>query len=43
VLRRVELPLATPFLMAGIRTSSIEVVATSTLAAYVSYTDLGRR
>jgi osmoprotectant transport system permease protein len=41
VLRRVELPLATPFLMAGIRTSSIEVVATSTLAAYVSYTDLG--
>ena len=41
VLRRVELPLATPFLMAGVRTASIEVVATSTLAAYVSYTDLG--
>ena len=41
VLRTVELPLATPFLMAGIRTASIEVVATSTLAAYVSYTDLG--
>jgi osmoprotectant transport system permease protein len=41
VLRRVELPLAIPFLMAGIRTASIEVIATSTLAAYVSFTDLG--
>jgi osmoprotectant transport system permease protein len=41
VLRTVELPLATPFIMAGIRTASIEVVATSTLAAYVSYADLG--
>jgi osmoprotectant transport system permease protein len=41
VLRTVELPLAIPFLMAGIRTAAIEVVATSTLAAYVSYSDLG--
>jgi osmoprotectant transport system permease protein len=41
VLRKVEAPLALPFVMAGIRTASIEVVATSTLAAYVSYTDLG--
>jgi osmoprotectant transport system permease protein len=41
VLRRVEAPLAFPFVMAGIRTAAIEVVATSTLAAYVSYTDLG--
>lgn len=41
VLRRVEAPLALPFVMAGVRTASIEVVATSTLAAYVSYTDLG--
>ena len=41
ILGRVELPLAVPFLMAGVRTASIEVVATSTLAAYVSYTDLG--
>ena len=36
-----KLPLAIPFVMAGVRTASIEVVATSTLAAYVSYTDLG--
>jgi osmoprotectant transport system permease protein len=41
LLFRVELPLALPFVMAGIRTASIEVVATSTLAAYVSYSDLG--
>src|SRR5580693_9420262 len=41
VLRTVELPLAAPFIMAGIRTASIEVVATSTLAAYVSYSDPG--
>ncbi|HXQ19520.1 MAG TPA: ABC transporter permease subunit [Acidimicrobiales bacterium] len=41
VLREVELPLALPFMLAGIRTASIEVIATSTLAAYVSYTDLG--
>jgi osmoprotectant transport system permease protein len=40
-LRRVELPLGLPFIVAGIRTASIEVVATSTLAAYVSYSDLG--
>src|SRR6202167_6622414 len=41
VLRRVEVPLAAPFVMAGVRTAAIEVVATSTLAAYVSYSDLG--
>ena len=41
VLRTVEAPLAVPFVMAGVRTAAIEVVATSTLAAYVSYSDLG--
>jgi osmoprotectant transport system permease protein len=41
ILRGVELPLAAPFIMAGIRTATIEVVATSTLAAYVSFSDLG--
>jgi osmoprotectant transport system permease protein len=40
-LRTIEAPLAVPFVMAGVRTASIEVVATSTLAAYVSYSDLG--
>jgi osmoprotectant transport system permease protein len=41
VLFKVELPLAAPFIMAGVRTAAIEVVATSTLAAYVSFSDLG--
>lgn len=41
ILRGVELPLAAPFIIAGIRTATIEVVATSTLAAYVSFSDLG--
>jgi osmoprotectant transport system permease protein len=41
VLGTMEAPLAVPFVMAGVRTASIEVVATSTLAAYVSYADLG--
>jgi len=41
VLWRVELPLALPLLMAGVRTAAVEVVATATLAAYVSYQDLG--
>jgi osmoprotectant transport system permease protein len=41
VLRRVEAPLALPLIMAGIRTAAVEVVATATLAAYVSFNDLG--
>lgn len=41
VLRRVELPLALPIVMAGVRTASVEVVATATLAAYVGVADLG--
>ncbi|HUY23410.1 MAG TPA: ABC transporter permease [Acidimicrobiales bacterium] len=41
VLRRVEAPLALPLVMAGVRTAAVEVVATSTLAAYVSFNDLG--
>jgi osmoprotectant transport system permease protein len=41
VLRRVELPLALPLVLAGVRTASVEVVATATLAAYVGVADLG--
>jgi osmoprotectant transport system permease protein len=40
-LLRVEIPLALPLTVAGVRTASIEVVATSTLAGYVSYNCLG--
>lgn len=37
----VEVPLALPVIATGVRVAAIEVVATSTLAAYVSYADLG--
>lgn len=42
VLRRVELPLAVPLVMAGLRTSAVQVVATATLAAFVGLGGLGR-
>src|SRR2546430_15249954 len=42
VLLRVELPIAMPFIMAGIRTSAVDVVATATLAAVVAWGGLGR-
>ena len=42
VLRRVELPLAVPLILAGIRTSTVQVIATTTIAAFVSAGGLGR-
>ena len=42
VLRRVELPLALPLILAGLRTSAVQVVATATLAAEVAAGGLGR-
>lgn len=42
VLRRVELPIALPIIMAGIRTSAVQVVATATLAAFIGLGGLGR-
>jgi osmoprotectant transport system permease protein len=42
VLWRVELPVAMPLIMAGIRTSTVQVVATATLAAVVGLGGLGR-
>jgi osmoprotectant transport system permease protein len=41
VLRRVELPLALPLIAAGIRTATVQVVATTTLAALVGGGGLG--
>ena len=40
-LRRVELPLAAPVLMAGIRTSAVWVIGTATLSTPVGQTSLG--
>ncbi|MHB1487084.1 MAG: ABC transporter permease, partial [Acidimicrobiales bacterium] len=42
VLVRVELPNAVGLIMAGLRTTAVEVVATATLAAYVAFGGLGR-
>ncbi len=39
---RIELPLATPLIVAGIRTASVQVVATASLAALVGGGGLGR-
>jgi osmoprotectant transport system permease protein len=41
-LRRVELPLALPLVMAGLRTGAVQVVATATLAAFIGEGGLGR-
>jgi osmoprotectant transport system permease protein len=41
VLTRVELPLALPLLFAGIRTSSVYVIATATIAAIAGGGGLG--
>jgi len=41
LLRRVELPLAVPFLATGLRTASVQVVATAALAALVNGGGLG--
>ena len=42
VLRRVEIPLAVPFLAAGFRTAAVQVVATAALASYVNGGGLGQ-
>lgn len=41
LLLRVEYPLATPVMMAGLRTASIEVIASATLAAFIGAGGLG--
>ena len=42
VIRRVDLPLATPQIMTGLRTAAVQVVATASLAALVGGGGLGR-
>lgn len=42
LVRQVEIPLAMPVIMTGIRTSAVQVVATATLAAYIGLGGLGR-
>ncbi|MGW5326480.1 ABC transporter permease [Streptomyces sp. NPDC004014] len=42
ILFQVELPVALPLILSGLRTSAIQVVSTATIAAYVSFGGLGR-
>lgn len=42
VLSRVELPVALPLILLGLRTAAIQIVSTATIAAYVSLGGLGR-
>jgi osmoprotectant transport system permease protein len=42
VLSRVELPLAVPLIMTGVRTAAVQVVATATLAGFVGLGGMGR-
>jgi osmoprotectant transport system permease protein len=41
VLRRVEVPLAMPVVVAGVRTATVEVIASATLSAFVGAGGLG--
>ena len=41
VIRRVELPLAVPTIMSGVRTATINIVATATIAPLVGVLTLG--
>ena len=42
ILRKVEIPLAAPLLIGGIRSAALQVIATATVAAYVALGGLGR-
>ena len=41
VIARVELPLAAPTIMSGVRTSAINIFATATIASFVGLSTLG--
>ena len=41
ILRRVELPLAMPVILAGVRTSAVQIVASATLASFIGGGGLG--
>jgi osmoprotectant transport system permease protein len=42
LLRRVEIPLASPVILAAVRVAAVQVVATATLGAVVAWGGLGR-
>lgn len=42
ILNKVELPLAAPLILGGIRNATLQIIATATIAGYVGLTGLGR-
>jgi len=42
VLRQIEIPLALPIILAGIKTATVEVIASATLAAFIGVGGFGR-
>lgn len=42
ILTKVEVPLALPLIIGGVRSAALQVIATATIAAYVGLTGLGR-
>jgi len=42
LIRRIELPLAMPLILSGVRIATSQVIATATLGAFVGYNTLGR-
>jgi osmoprotectant transport system permease protein len=42
VLFQVEVPVALPLILSGLRSAAIQIVSTATIAAYVSFGGLGR-
>ena len=42
ILRKIEVPLATPLIVSGARIAAVQVVATATLGALVAWGGLGR-
>ncbi|MEV7991349.1 ABC transporter permease [Streptomyces sp. NPDC086077] len=42
VMFRVEIPVALPLILSGLRSAAIQIVSTATIAAYVSFGGLGR-
>jgi osmoprotectant transport system permease protein len=42
VLTKVELPIAVPLIIGGLRTATLQVIATATIGAYIGLSGLGR-
>ena len=41
ILLRIQTPLAAPVVIAGLRTATVEVIASATIAAYINFNTIG--